>query len=231
MAETTSKIILVTGGNRGIGLEICRQLAVLGHHVILGSRDLDKGLAAAKSLPGKVEVRQLDVAEEASVTACVRALSQELPRLDVLINNAGVLSSAVGTAKVTMAEMHSVFAANFFGPMLLSQQLLPLLRKGTAPSIINLSSEMGKQASLGGGYAAYRLSKSALNALTVSMARELGSEGIKVNAMCPGWVRTEMGGASAPRSVQQGADTAVWLATTGQVPTGKLFSDRVETNW
>ena len=228
---STSKIILVTGGNRGIGLEIARQLAALGHHVIIGARDLAKGLAAAAALPGKVDVRQLDVADEASVIACVQALTHELKHVDVLINNAGIISSTAGTSKVTLAEMQSVFATNAFGPLMLSQHLLPLLRKSSDARIINLSSEMGKLSSLGGGYAAYRLSKASLNAITISMAREWSGDGIKVNAMCPGWVKTDMGGAGALRTVHAGADTAVWLATTPQVPTGKFFSDRKEMAW
>ena len=228
---STPKIILVTGGNRGIGLETCRQLAALGHHVIMGSRDVQKGITAAKALPGKVEVQQLDMADEASIAACAKTLSTELPHLDVLINNAGVISSTAGTAKVTLAEMQTVFATNTFGPLMLSQHLLPLLRKSSDARIINLSSEMGKMSSLGSGYAAYRLSKASLNALTISMARELQGDGIKVNAMCPGWVKTDMGGAGAARSVGQGADTAVWLATAVQIPTGKFFSDRKEMAW
>ncbi len=228
---STSKIILVTGGNRGIGLEIARQLAAMGHHVIIGTRDLAKGEAVAKSLSGKVDVRQLDVSDEASVIACTQALASEFKHIDVLINNAGIISSTAGTAKVTLAEMQSVFATNAFGPLILSQHLLPLLRKSSDARIINLSSEMGKLNSLGGGYAAYRLSKASLNALTISMAREWSGDGIKVNAMCPGWVKTDMGGAGASRTLAQGADTAVWLATAPQIPTGKFFSDRKEMAW
>jgi NAD(P)-dependent dehydrogenase (short-subunit alcohol dehydrogenase family) len=228
---SSTKIILVTGGNRGIGLEICRQLAAMGHHVIMGSRDLQKGLAAAKGLPGKVDVRQLDVSDESSISACAQALGKELTHLDVLVNNAGIIGSTVGTTRVTLAEMQSVFGSNYFGPLLVSQHLLPLLRKSSEGRIINLSSEMGQMSSLGGGYAAYRLSKAGLNALTISMAKELRSDGIKVNAMCPGWVKTDMGGAGASRSVSVGADTAVWLATEKQIPTGKFFSDRREIPW
>lgn len=228
---SSSKIIFVTGGNRGIGLEIARQLAAVGHHVIIGARDLEKGQAVAKALPGKVEARQLDVSDETSIIACAQALSKEFTHLDVLINNAGIISSTAGTAKVTLAEMQSVFATNAFGPLILSQHLLPLLRKSSEGRIINLSSEMGKMSSLGGGYAAYRLSKASLNALTISMARELSGDGIKVNAMCPGWVKTDMGGAGANRTVAQGADTAVWFATATQIPTGKFFSDRKEMAW
>jgi NAD(P)-dependent dehydrogenase (short-subunit alcohol dehydrogenase family) len=228
---STSKTIFVTGGNRGIGLEICRQLMALGHHVIMGSRDLDKGLEAAEQLTGKVDVLPLDVADETSVLACVKALEAALPRVDVLINNAGVIGSTIGTTSVTLAEMQQVFATNTFGPLLLSQHLLPLLRKGNDSRIINISSEMGQLSALGGGHAAYRLSKASLNALTISMARELQNEGIKVNAVHPGWVKTDMGGAGAPLSVSQGADTAVWLATGDQVPTGKFLSNRREMAW
>jgi NAD(P)-dependent dehydrogenase (short-subunit alcohol dehydrogenase family) len=225
------KTVLVTGGNRGIGLEICRQLAGMGHHVIMGSRDLDKGLAAAKTLPGKVDVRELDVASEASIVACAGALVPDFPKLDVLIHNAGVLGDNDGTTKVTLAALQIAFMTNTFGPLLLSQQLLPLLRKSAGGRIIHLSSEMGQMSALGGGHAAYRLSKASLNALTISMARELRPDGILVNAMCPGWVKTDMGGAGAMRSVSVGADTAVWLATADDIPTGKFFRDRKEMAW
>jgi NAD(P)-dependent dehydrogenase (short-subunit alcohol dehydrogenase family) len=226
-----TKIILVTGGNRGIGLEICRQLSGMGHHVIMGSRDVGKGLAAAKTLPGEVDVRELDVASEASIIACASALATDFPKLDVLINNAGVLSSKDGTPQVSMAELQVAFMTNAFGPLLLSQHVLPLLRKSAGGRIINLSSEMGQMSALGGGHAAYRLSKASLNAVTIAMSRELRQHGILVNAMCPGWVKTDMGGAGASRNVGVGADTAVWLATADDIPTGKFFRDRKEMAW
>lgn len=227
----TPKIIAVTGGNRGIGLEICRQLAALGHQVILCSRDMEKGKLSAQGLKGNVEVRQLDVANEDSIRDFAADLPKDHAQLDVLINNAGVISTNKGTLTATMAEIREVFEPNFFGPWLLSQCCLPLLRKGKDARIVNISSQMGGWDALTDGYAAYRLSKVSLNAMTLLMANELQSEGVKVNAMCPGWVKTDMGGRNAERSVSVGADTAVWLATAENIPTGKLLSDRKVRPW
>ena len=226
-----SKIIVVTGGNRGIGQEICRQLAGMGHRVILCSRDLEKGKAAAAGMKGNVEVRVLDVGDEASIRQFAAELARDYERIDGLVNNAGVLPNSKGTMEVSMEEFRAVFEPNYFGPFLLSKLLVPLLRKSKGGRIVNLSSQMGGLDALSGGYAAYRLSKAAINALTLLMASELRSDGISVNAMCPGWVKTDMGGRGAPRSVEQGADTAVWLMTADQVPTGKFLSDRKVRAW
>lgn len=228
MAE--NKIVLVTGGNRGIGAEICRQLAALGHTVILGSRDLAKGEATARTIRGDVHAYQLDMDDEGSMKAVAEALGAEYGRLDVLINNAGVLTNTRGS-EVSDAEMKQLFQTNFHGPHALIRILLPLLRKSGQGRIVNLSTGMAALADLKGGSAAYRLSKAALNALTILLANELKPEGILVNAMCPGWVRTDMGGPSAMRSVEQGADTATWLATTGEGVTGRFFRDRKLISW
>lgn len=226
-----AKIIAVTGGNRGIGQEICRQLAAQGHHVLLCSRDLEKGRAAAEAMQGRVEEWQLDVGDEDSIHKFATEVAQRYSHLDALVNNAGILLNSKGALRVNMEEMRSTFETNFFGPMLLSQLLAPMLRKAVSGRIINVSSEMGALKSLHSGYAAYRLSKAALNAMTILMAHELHGEGISVNAMCPGWVKTDMGGKGAVRSVAQGADTAVWLATATAVPTGKFLRDRKEIPW
>jgi NAD(P)-dependent dehydrogenase (short-subunit alcohol dehydrogenase family) len=228
---SASKTILVTGGNRGIGLEICKTLAAQGHSVILGSRDLEKGKAAAARLKGNLQARQLDMADPESIRALAAALEKELPHLDVLINNAGIISSSKGSLTVGMDELQATMQTNYYGPFLLSQLMVPLLRKSKSGRIVNVSSGMGALADLRGGYAAYSLSKTALNAMTIMMASELRGENVLVNAMCPGWVRTDMGGANANRSVEQGADTAVWLATADKVPTGKFLRDRKEISW
>jgi NAD(P)-dependent dehydrogenase (short-subunit alcohol dehydrogenase family) len=267
------KIVLVTGGNRGIGLEICRQLDGLGHKVILGSRDLKKGLAAAGSISEEVVVRQLDVTDENSILDLFESVKAGFGKLDVLINNAGIgehpeenKSSSLARAKnyleeniygvrqinkiivplmrktglapqrnsssdVPLSLVDHVMETNLYGPWRMIQVFIPLLMKSDDSRIINISSGMGELKSLSGIYPGYSLSKSSLNALTIMFSNELKDKGIKVNAMCPGWVKTDMGGPGAPRHVSQGADTAVWLATEMEIPTGKFFRDREEISW
>ena len=265
------KTILVTGGNRGIGLEICHQLDVLGHQVILCSRDYERGLLAASQLSSNLIVKQLDVTDEQSIQSLFKYVGDEIGKLDVLINNAGIngsekresklskvkdkiqkdyrglwkMAKAVkpvlekagitgkreGASDVPMDKARLVMETNFYGPWRMIQVFQPLLAKSDDARIINISSGMGELASLTGEWPAYSLSKSSLNALTIMFANELKKKGIRVNAMCPGWVKTDMGGPDAPRSVSQGADTAVWLATGENIPTGKFFRDRKEINW
>lgn len=225
------KKILVTGGNRGIGREICRQLAAAGHWVLLGARDEEKGRAAAAGMEGHVEVLRLDMGDEASMVAAAELVADRHGHLDVLINNAAIMTGSSPTHTVPIDEVRRVMDVNFFGPLRLSQLLFPLLRNAKEGRIINVSSGMGAHEDLTGGYAAYRLSKAALNDLTILMAGDLRSFGIKVNAMCPGWVKTDMGGAGAQREVAEGADTAYWLATTDTFPTGRFFRDRKMIPW
>lgn len=224
------KTILVTGGNRGIGLEICNQLAVQGHTVIMGTRDLERGQNVAKTLSGKVHVMQLDVTDPESIKSLANDIDEEFGHLDVLINNAGIGVGNSGAVDADPEEVKAIMATNFYGPWYTIQGLIPLLKKSTDGRIVNMSSGMGAMSDLTGGYAGYRLSKTSLNGLTILLANELAGE-VKVNAMCPGWVRTDMGGSGAPRSVKQGADTAVWLATADPIPTGKFFRDRREISW
>lgn len=227
-----SKIILVTGGNRGIGQGIVKQLANLGHKVILGSRDLKKGKEVATSINGEVYPVHLDVTKEVDIKNLAAHIKDKFGKLDVLINNAGILVGQKGTADVNIDEVKRIMDVNFYAPWQVSQLMLPLLKNSPDGRIVNMSSGMGEWASLSaGGYAGYRLSKTSLNALTVQMASELSGTNIRINAMCPGWVRTDMGGAGANRSVDEGADTATWLATTEQIPSGKFFRDRKEISW
>ncbi|MEM0995849.1 MAG: SDR family oxidoreductase [Bacteroidota bacterium] len=225
------RVILVTGANRGIGKEIVRQLAAAGHVAILSSRDTTRGAQAAEGMAGEVHVLGLDVGDPASMAAAAGFIAQKWGRLDAVINNAGVMSAEDGPAVQSVEEVRRVLDPNFFGIYALNQVLLPLLRQSADPRIINLSSSMGKRSGLSPFHAAYRLSKYLLNGYTIMLARELKSEGIKVNAMCPGWVRTDMGGANAARSVEQGADTAVWLATAPDTPHGEFVRDRKVIPW
>jgi NAD(P)-dependent dehydrogenase (short-subunit alcohol dehydrogenase family) len=231
-----AKTILVTGANRGIGLEICRQLAELGHTVLLTARDKAKGEVAARSLEGDVYAFELDVTKDESVNSCAGNVSAQFDRLDVLINNAAIYklpgTRAAPLRSATAEEVMTIMNTNFFGPLRMNAAFLPLLRKSPEGRVINISSGMGAWDDLRwGGHAGYRMSKVGLNALTVQLAAELGDTPIKVNAMCPGWVRTDMGGAGASRSVKKGAETAVWLATAEKIPTGKFWRDQREIEW
>lgn len=226
-----TKTILVTGGNRGIGHEICRQLAELGHEVIMGTRDPVKGKLIAKKMALPIDVQALDVNNTNHIEKLALYLSDAYGSLDVLINNAGIGIASNGVAKADLTEVKEIMETNFYGPWRLTQKLLPLLLKSDEGRIINMSSGMGALDGMEGGYAGYRMSKSALNALTILAAKELANTSIKVNAMCPGWVKTEMGGAGAHRTVEQGADTAIWLSTEENIVSGLFFRDRKVISW
>lgn len=225
------KVILVTGGNRGIGLEICRQLTELGNEVIMGTRDPEKGKLAAEKLAIPLDVQALDVTNADHIEKLAVYLAESYGSLDVLINNAGIGVGSNGVLKADLTEVKEIMETNFYGPWRLTQAMLSLLEKSEEGRIINISSGMGALNEMAGGYGGYRMSKSALNALTILAANELASTSIKVNAMCPGWVKTEMGGSGAPRTVEQGADTAVWLATEENIVSGLFFRDRKLISW
>jgi NAD(P)-dependent dehydrogenase (short-subunit alcohol dehydrogenase family) len=226
------RIAVVTGGNRGIGLEICRQLAQAGMHVILTARDEAKGKAAAKKLG--VESHQLDVDSDESVKAFARWIKDTHGRCDVLVNNAGVMLDPRGSRVLDskIETYRDTLETNLIGPLRMIQTIVPLMRKQGYGRIVNMSSGQGQLTEMGVGTPAYRVSKTALNALTRTTAADLHGTGILVNAMCPGWVRTDMGGSGAPRSVEQGADTALWLATLPEKgPSGGYFRDRKQIPW
>jgi len=228
--KVTGKIVLVTGGNRGIGLEICKQLSELGHTVIMGSRSVEKGIEASRSMPTNVDVQKLDITSKEDLANIRTYVDKEFGRLDVLINNAAILIGSHRFTEVYLDTVRKIMETNFYGTWALSREMLPLLRKSDDGRIINVSSGMGALDDLTGGYAGYRLSKSSLNALTILMANELRGS-LKVNAMCPGWVRTEMGGSGASRSVERGAETAVWLALHPDIPSGKFLKDKKIISW
>jgi len=241
--KNIQKIAVVTGANRGIGFEICRQLArkkdIL---VILTSRDEKKGLKACEELQKKelpVRFEELDVASAASIQRFAQKIKKDYGRCDILINNAGILidreSDDVnysGILETKVETIRKTMETNVYGPLLLCQALVPLMKKNNYGRIVNLSSGMGQLSDMGGGYTGYRLSKVSINALTRIWTAELKDKNILVNSMCPGWVKTEMGGSEATRSVEEGADTAVWLAILpDNGPRGKFFRDRKEIPW
>ncbi len=238
MAET--RVALVTGANRGIGFEIARQLARRGIMTVMGSRSLDAGKAAAEPLAAEglvAPVVALDVTDLTSVRAAVAETMGLFGRVDILINNAGVMLERSGTpnfvaSSVEAAVVRATFDVNLFGPLTMSQAVLPIMRDQGYGRIVNMSSGMGQLSEMGAEHPAYRMSKAALNALTRTMAAELGDGAILVNSMCPGWVKTDMGGVDAPRTVEQGAETAVWLAMLpDDGPSGGFFRDKQTIPW
>jgi NAD(P)-dependent dehydrogenase (short-subunit alcohol dehydrogenase family) len=231
------RVAVVTGANRGIGFEIVRQLARRGVRVVLTARDSQKGEAARARLAGEgldVAFRALDVRDADQGRAVAAWVERELGQLDILVNNAGVLIDPKGTRAATVdgEVLRETLETNVVGALLATQACLPLMRARGYGRIVNVSSELGQLASMGVGTPAYRISKAALNALTRALAAELSGTNVKANAMSPGWVRTDIGGPAAPRSVEEGADTAVWLATLpDDGPSGGFFKDRTPIEW
>ena len=232
-----ARVALVTGGNRGIGFEICRQLATHGLAVVLGARDAGEGKAAAKKLQDEglaVEFHRLDVTSCRSIRACIAALAERRGKIDVLVNNAGVLIDSRGSRFLDskLDTYRDTLEANLYGPLQLAQAVIPIMKAKRYGRIVNMSSGLGQLSEMETGTPAYRLSKTALNALTRILAAEFHGSNILVNSMCPGWVRTRMGGEGAPRTLAEGADTAVWLATLpDDGPTGGFFRDRQPIAW
>jgi len=216
-------VALVTGANRGIGLEVCRQLDARGHDVILGSRDLAKGRAVA----GGLRVVQLDVADDDSV----RRAAEEIEELDILVNNAAILYDTWARAETAdLDEVHTALETNLFGAWRTTQAFLGHLRRSAHPRVVNVSSESGSLAGMSGGTPAYSVSKAGLNALTRLLATELRRDRILVNAICPGWTDTDMGQGGRP--VDQGAASVVWAAELeDDGPTGGFFRDGRPLAW
>jgi NAD(P)-dependent dehydrogenase (short-subunit alcohol dehydrogenase family) len=233
MVTTPVKRALITGGNRGIGFAIAQGLLTQGYEVIITARALDSTEQVAEKLSGKVMPLELDVADDRSIQQAVALLQQKIDRLDVLINNAGIYpDEGVDILTISRELLAETMNTNTWGAVRMVQACLPLLQKSTDARVINVSSGYGEIAGLSAGVPSYCLSKLALNGATIMLAEALGSQGIVVNAMCPGWVRTDMGGASAPRSPEQGADTAIWLATIApRQQTGKFWRDRKVINF
>ncbi len=238
-------VALVTGANKGIGFEICRQLGGHGFTVVLAARDQAKVTDAAARLRGEgldAHGVVLDVTDPASAEAAARWLDERFGRLDVLVNNAGIGPEFVSGTKPSQLDLETLratYETNVFGAFAVTRSLLPLLRRSAPSRIINQSSTMGSLGSLsdphspfyGVNLLAYNSSKSALNGQTLAFAKELAGDRVSVNSACPGWVKTEMGTDAAPRTVEQGAAIAVKLATMDDPPTGKFLDDGGEIPW
>ena len=225
-----STITLVTGGNRGIGREVCRQLAGRGHNVVLTARSAQAAAAAARAVGA--EPLPLDVTDPGSIAAAARQVGERHGRLDVLVNNAAIDYDTWQRAiDADLAVVREAAETNLYGPWLMVQQFLPLLQASEHPRIVNVSSEAASLASMGGGTPAYTASKVALNALTRMLAAELRRDHVLVNAVCPGWVATDMGGPGG-RPVEAGAASVVWAATLPDSgPTGGFFRDGHPLPW
>jgi len=226
-------IALITGANKGIGLEVVRQLASRGWRVFLTGRSLASVRKAASALGSSVVPVPLDITSRISIEAAFSVVSQAVQHLDVLINNAGILDHDEGSVfELHPQRLRRMFETNTIGALLVTQTFLPLLRKSVSGRIINVSSGAGQLSDMGTWAPAYSISKTALNGVTGQFAAALRDSNIAVNSVCPGWVKTDMGGDEAPLSVEQGADTIVWLATEApQSMTGLFIRDRKPIPW
>jgi NAD(P)-dependent dehydrogenase (short-subunit alcohol dehydrogenase family) len=231
------RIAIVTGGNRGIGYEIARQLMKADLFVVVGARDVakrDQAVETLKEVGPNVAGGTLDVNDTHSVRRFVEQLEKQHGAPGVLVNNAGVYpeSTDAKVADTPTSIWRETLETNLFGAVRMCREIVPLMKKLRYGRIVNISSGLGQLHQMGEGSPAYRVSKAALNALTRTLAAEVAGTGILVNSMSPGWVRTDMGGEEAPRSVEEGADTAVWLSLLpSNGPTGQFFRDRKPIPW
>lgn len=238
------RVALVTGANRGLGLEIARQLADLGITVIVGARDPEGGQSAAESLRNDrraVHSRLLDVTKANTIQAAIGYIIDQFGRLDILVNNAGIMIDAeTNILELDLTLFQNTLETNALGPLLLSQACIPHMRANDYGRIVNISSTLGSLTDIvspDSAYTllhapAYRLSKALLNGLTALMAKELRGTNILVNSSCPGWVRTRLGGEQAPLMPAQGAETPVWLATLpDDGPSGGFFREKRPIPW
>jgi NAD(P)-dependent dehydrogenase (short-subunit alcohol dehydrogenase family) len=232
------KIALVSGANKGLGFEIAKQLAEKGVHVIMTARDPQRGAKAADELKKQgldVEFLPMDVTDRGSVKKAWEQVNKEHGRLDILVNNAGIMlepDHQVPALKADLDVVRQTFETNTLGHVFVSQVFIPLMQKNGYGRIVNVSSGMGTLDDMNGGYLGYRVSKTALNAVTRIFAEELKGSNVLINTMCPGWCKTDMGGKNATRTAAEGAQTAVYLAQLPDGgPSGRYFRDKKQIAW
>ncbi len=244
MQKPKKRVALVTGANRGIGFEIARKLAARDIIVLIGARNQENGVKAQKQLRRNepdVHFILLDVTHAMSIQAAIGRIKDDFGRLDILVNNAGIMiDSETSIMELDGTIFQNTLETNVLGPLLLSQACLPIMKANHYGRIVNMSSTLGSLTDIASPDSphakvqapAYRLSKTILNGITVLLASEMRGTNILVNSVCPGWVRTDMGGAQAPLTPEQGADTAVWLATLPDGgPSGGFFRERQPIPW
>ncbi len=221
---TSRKTALITGANRGIGYEVARRLVQEGYHV-MGTYRSEKTVT---SLDQQVDWVHCDITDADMVRECARYIEQNFPSLDVLVNNSGIMDRS-SMSDGDIETIRQCMDVNLYGAIRMTVACLPALKRSHDPRVINVTSEMGHLNSLLGGYAGYRLSKAALNAHTILMANE--QPDIKINAVCPGWVRTDMGGSSAPGSVSDAADRILWMISTDRLESGMFYTNKRVIPW
>ena len=244
MTPSEKKVALVTGANKGIGFEIARQLAQLEITVLIGARHQDRRISASEQLQSSgldTHFIHVDVVRATSIEAAIGKISDEFKRLDILVNNAGIqIDTESGILELDPVIFQNTLETNALGPLLMTQATAPIMKANGYGRIVNMASTLGSLAEIASPDSpyssvlsrAYRLSKTLLNGITVLLAKELRGSNILVNSVCPGWVRTDMGGDAAPLTPEQGADTPVWLATLpDDGPTGGFFRERQPIPW
>ncbi len=235
--QTNQKIALITGANKGIGLAAARQIAAAGLHVLVGSRDAGRGEAAVAKLKengASAEFVQIDVNDAASIESAAKVVTEKFGVLDVLVNNAAVvLDDGRGVFEIPLDDFRATYETNVFGPLLMARAFWPLLEKSSSPRIVNVSSGVATLQDMSGVMPAYASSKTALNAITKKLAAQ-GAEStskISVNSICPGWVKTDLGGPNAPRTPEQGATIITRLATQENPPSGEFHNEDEILPW
>jgi len=233
--KNENRIALVTGANRGLGLEVCNQLSEKGMTVILSCRSEEKGRPLAEDLARKglpVHFLALDVTSEESCLHALTWVKEKFGKLDILVNNAGVWPEGQSIFTVPLQTIRETIESNTLGAIRMMQLFIPMMRKLGYGRVVNVSSGMGQLSEMEGGWPAYRISKLALNGATKIFSEELKGANVLVNSVCPGWVKTDMGGPGAELSIPEGADTLVWAATLPDGgPTGGFFRERSRLDW